>query len=131
MSQQQTPSSTSSFYNYGASNTMSYIDQMMMFQSMSMLKGIFEKNDFTLQNIILVILLISFDAIRKTLIKMAESFDIVAIYSSIGSTIGNAIGFKRKILDGDGDISFSHDKYKKMKFEPYIELLFEPTQAFW
>jgi len=99
---------------------MTYIDQMFMFQSMSMIQNIFEKRHFTMYNLLLILLLLSFDAIRKALAKCAHQIDFVAAAKWLSKCV-TCINL-RKIKD---------DSRQEYKLTPHVTLKFTPTTSFW
>lgn len=105
---------------YGGGNAMSYVDQMLMFQSISILQNIFERKAFTLQNLCLIIILLSFDAIRKAIVQFVTTFDILNMSKTLLQKV--SIFLRRRN---------NHNEEYKHDFTPYTVLNFNASTTFW
>lgn len=109
----------STISNGMSGNAMMYIDQMLMFQSISMMQSIFDKKAFTFQNIVLIFMLVSFDPLRKMIIKIFELIDIITSVKWLYDTI--TYRKKQNIIMNE----YKHD------ITPYKTMSFTPSISFW
>lgn len=117
-----TPMSTAPMMHYGyGGGAMAYIDNMLMFQSMSMIQSVFEKRNFTITNLLLIAFLLSFDAIRKALAKCASQIDFVAVAKWLSNLFASININFRKVKEDRQEYTLT----------PYVTLKFTPTTSFW
>lgn len=106
-------------------NPISYIDQMVTFQCISLLQNIFEKGAFTIHNILLLVLVLSFDGIRKW---FAKGFEQINIFTNINTWLTNMKN--AKYLRRQHVIEQEKQELKLMSPE-CIQMDFKPTTTFW
>lgn len=97
-----------------------YLDHIISFQCVSMIQKIIDSGAFTYRNIILLILILSFDGIRKWLTTFFEKLDIILYINYLINIIRIN---NNKIVD-------ELEKSQKDSI-PYITIKFKPTLAFW
>lgn len=109
--------------NTGATNSYGYIDSIISFQCISIIQRIIDSGAFTLRNIIIIALILSFDGIRKCLSKIFESIDVIEYMKNIKNMI--FVFIKGRRFTDSTEEDFSKD------FTPFLTLTFLPTLSFW
>lgn len=106
------------------STPFSYIDQLMSIQFISLLQNIFEKGSFTIHNIIFLILILSFDGMRKWIMIGFEQFNLSSNFSIVYNKIKNRkLLYKKQMIE---------EEQKKLKIDiPYVSMEFKPAMSFW
>lgn len=106
--------------SYGA---FGYIDQIVTFQCISLIQKIVDSGAFTFQNILLLLLILSFDAIKKCISKFMDDLDIIKYVNIILSSL--------RFLTRRRGPKYTNEDDVPKHIVPYITLNFKPTLAFW
>jgi len=100
---------------------LTYVDQIMAMQSMMAIQKVFEKGDFRLKNVLLMMIMLCFDGIRKYFVKALEQLDIITWVNTKCQTLR---AYKRRKLLTDHET-------QPIEWIPNITLNFEPSLTFW
>jgi len=99
-----------------------YIDHIISFQCISLIQKVVDSGAFTIQNIVLLLLILSFDGIRKGFTKFVQNLNVFQHVCTVVAVIRTRLCRDKKRTE---------IVFEQKDTVPYVTMKFKPTLAFW